>query len=52
MDKPETKITHVDERKGDIRESYAEISRAKKELGFKCDYSISEGLKKMVEMLD
>jgi UDP-glucose 4-epimerase len=52
MDKPETKITHADERKGDIRESYAEISRAREELGFKCDYSISEGLKKMVEMLD
>jgi len=52
MDKPKAKVIHADERKGDIRESYADISRAKKELGFEWDYSISEGLKKMVEELD
>lgn len=52
MDRPKTKVIYADERKGDIRESYANISRAKKELGFKWDYSISEGLKKMVEELD
>lgn len=52
MDIPKAKVIHADERKGDIRESYADISRAKKELGFEWDYSISEGLKKMVEELD
>ena len=52
MDRPKTKVIYADERKGDIRKSYANISRAKKELGFKWDYSISEGLKKMVEELD
>ena len=52
MDKPNTKMIHADERRGDIRESYANTSRAKKELGFEWDYSISEGLKKMVEELD
>lgn len=51
MDKSKAKVIYADERKGDIRESYADISRAKKELGFKWDYSISEGLKKMVEEL-
>jgi UDP-glucose 4-epimerase len=52
MDRPKIKVIHSDERKGDIRESYADISRAKKELGFKWDYSISEGLKKMADELD
>jgi UDP-glucose 4-epimerase len=52
MDKSKTKVIHAEERKGDIKESYADTSRAKKELSFKCDYSISEGLKKMIEELD
>jgi len=51
VDKPKAKVIHADERKGDIRESYADIRKAKKELGFKWDYSISEGLKKMVKEL-
>jgi UDP-glucose 4-epimerase len=51
MDKPKTKVIHAGERKGDIRESCADVRRAKKELEFECGYSISEGLKKMVEEL-
>jgi UDP-glucose 4-epimerase len=48
VNKSKAKVIYSDERKGDIRESYANITKAKKELGFKCDYSISEGLKEMV----
>jgi UDP-glucose 4-epimerase len=52
LDKSKSKVIHAYERKGDIRESYADTTRAKKELGFKCDYSITEGLKEMVEEID
>jgi UDP-glucose 4-epimerase len=51
VNKSKTKVICADERKGDIRESYADVTKAKKELGFKCEYAISEGLKKMVEEL-
>jgi len=49
VDNPHAKIFHSNERKGDIRESYADISRAEKELGFKPKFSIYEGLKKLIE---
>jgi UDP-glucose 4-epimerase len=52
MNRPKTKVIHRNERKGDIKESYADISKAKEELGFKWGYSISDGLKKMIEELD
>jgi len=49
LDKPKAKVIHADERRGDIVESYADISRVKKELGFKPKFSIHEGLEKLVE---
>jgi len=49
VDKPQAKVIHGDERKGDIRDSYADISRAEKELGFKPESSIYEGLEKLVK---
>jgi len=49
LDKPQAKIIHSSERKGDIRESYANISRAEKDLGFKPEILIYEGLKKLVD---
>jgi len=36
-------------RKGDIKHSYADISKAKKYLGFEPEYSLKEGLKKTIE---
>jgi UDP-glucose 4-epimerase len=48
MDKPKAKVIYADAKKGDIRKSYADINRAKKELGFKPQTSIYEGLKKLV----
>jgi len=47
--KSRVKVTHADKREGDIRESYADISRAGKELGFKPEFSIYEGLKRLVK---
>ncbi|MGB9756503.1 MAG: SDR family oxidoreductase [Candidatus Bathyarchaeales archaeon] len=50
--KPHTEITHVEERKGDIKESYADIRKAQRELGFKPKFSIREGLKEFIESSD
>jgi len=46
VDKPQAKIIHSEEREGDIRDSYADISRAEKGLKFKPKFSIYEGLRK------
>jgi UDP-glucose 4-epimerase len=46
--KGQAKVAHAEERKGDIRESYASISKTKKELRFKPVFSIHKGLKKLV----
>ncbi|MEM2971967.1 MAG: SDR family oxidoreductase [Candidatus Bathyarchaeia archaeon] len=46
------RVVHVDERKGDIRESYADISKAKKKLGFEPKFSIDKGLKEFVKSFD
>jgi UDP-glucose 4-epimerase len=51
-DKSHVEVTHVTERKGDIKESYADIHKAKKELGFKPKFSIHEGLKELIKSLD
>ncbi|MEM3641819.1 MAG: GDP-mannose 4,6-dehydratase, partial [Candidatus Bathyarchaeia archaeon] len=48
----QVKIKHVDERKGDIRESYADIRKAEKELGFKPEFSIQDGLKELINSFD
>jgi UDP-glucose 4-epimerase len=49
MDKPHAKVVHVGERKGDIKESYADISKAEKKLGFKPKFSVKEGLRELVK---
>jgi UDP-glucose 4-epimerase len=46
--KGKANVFHKPERKGDIRESYANLSRAEKELGFKPEFSIYKGLKKLI----
>lgn len=43
------KPTHDKPREGDIRHSVGDISKAKKVLGFKPEYSIEEGLKETIE---
>ncbi|MDI6690821.1 MAG: GDP-mannose 4,6-dehydratase [Candidatus Bathyarchaeota archaeon] len=50
--KSHVKIRHVAERKGDIKESYANIRKAQKELGFKPKFSIHEGLKELINFFD
>jgi len=49
--KQKAKVVHVDERKGDIRNSYADVTRAEKEMRFHPEFSIYEGLKKMVSKI-
>jgi hypothetical protein len=39
----ETEVRHVDEKKGEIRDSYVNFGEAARELGFKLDVSIREG---------
>lgn len=52
INKSNVKIIHVEERKGDIKESYADIRKAKKELGFKPEFSIHKGLKEFINSFD
>ncbi len=47
LDKEDIKPVHVPPRAGDIRHSQADISRAEKELGFRPQISLEEGLKKL-----
>jgi UDP-glucose 4-epimerase len=44
-----SEIIHVEPRPGDVRHSLADITRARKELGFKPRFSLEEGLKKTIE---
>ena len=44
-----TEPVYVEDRPGDIKHSYADISRAEKLLGFKPRYSLEEGLKETVD---
>ena len=46
---PNPKIIYTDKREGDIRESYSDITKAKKELGFNPKFSLREGLKKLLK---
>ena len=43
-----TEPVYVEDRPGDIKHSYADISRAEKLLGFKPRYSLEEGLKETI----
>jgi UDP-glucose 4-epimerase len=52
INKSNVKIIHVKERKGDIKESYADIRKAEKELGFKPKFSLHKGLKEFINSFD
>ena len=43
------KPEHVDPRKGDVRHSLADISKAKKDLGYEPRYTLEEGLAETIE---
>jgi nucleoside-diphosphate-sugar epimerase len=43
------KTVHVSPRRGDIRHSCANISKAKEILGYKPNFSFEEGIRKLVE---
>jgi len=43
------KLVHAPPRSGDIRHSYADISKARKMLGFEPKTSLREGLTKTIE---
>jgi len=49
LGKPELKPVHGPERKGDIKTSYADIGLAYRELGYKPSFSLSEGLKRVID---
>lgn len=42
-------VTHGPERKGDVKHSLADISKAKKLLGYKVEVSVQEGLRRTME---
>ena len=46
------KITYGPERKGDVKHSFADISKAQKLLGYEPEVSFEEGLKKTVEYIE
>ncbi|MDH7477213.1 MAG: SDR family oxidoreductase [Candidatus Bathyarchaeota archaeon] len=50
--KPNVEVRYVAERKGDIKESYADIRKARKELGFKPKFSIQNGLRELIDSFD
>jgi UDP-glucose 4-epimerase len=52
INKSNVRIIHVEERKGDIKESYANICKANKELGFKPKFLIRKGLKEFINSFD
>ncbi|MGQ9726811.1 MAG: GDP-mannose 4,6-dehydratase, partial [Candidatus Bathycorpusculaceae bacterium] len=52
LGKSKVKVIHDKERKGDIKESYADIAKAKRELGFKPKFSIRRGLKELVKSFE
>ncbi len=49
MGKTELKVVHADPRPGDIRHNYADISKAKKILGYEPKIGIKEGLTQLVK---
>ncbi len=48
----EAKIKFEERKKGDVRDTYADISKARKILGYKPKVSLKEGLKKEVEWIE
>jgi len=49
MGKTELKVVHADPRSGDIRHNYADISKARKILGYEPKISLREGLTQLVK---
>ncbi len=45
----EAKITYVEDQKGDVRHTWADIERAKKELGWQPQVEITEGLRRYID---
>ncbi len=45
----EANAVHAEPRKGDIRDSLADISKAREKLGYSPEYNIEEGLKQTIE---
>ncbi len=43
------KPIYTETRKGDIKHSLADVSLAKEEIGYECEYSLEKGLKKTIE---
>lgn len=44
-------VEYQDEKRGDIRKSYADITLIRKELSFKCKYSLEEGIRLYLKWL-
>ncbi len=49
MGKPDLGTEHVAPRMGDIRDSYSDISRAKRVLGYSPSFTLEEGLPRVIE---
>jgi nucleoside-diphosphate-sugar epimerase len=49
MGKPDLGVEHTVPRKGDIRDSLSDISKAKKVLGYSPRFSLEEGLPRVIE---
>ncbi len=47
----EAKIEYIEKQKGDVRDTYADVGKAKAMLGYSPEIKIEEGLKKEVEWL-
>jgi|Deesub1362B_J571_1020462.scaffolds.fasta_scaffold01834_3 UDP-glucose 4-epimerase len=45
------KVKYIEKQKGDVRDTYADISKAKKELGYNPRVDIKEGLKREIEWI-
>ena len=43
------KVKYIEKQKGDVRDTLADVSKAKKELAWKPKVGIEEGLRKFVE---
>ena len=48
LGKPNLRPEHVEPRKGDIRASYADVSKAREELGYRPRFSLAQGLSETV----
>ena len=49
MGKPDLGVEHVGPRKGDVRDSYSDIGKARKILGYSPRFSLEEGLPRVID---